>query len=1351
MLSGDPEGKKTGLVKNLALSAYVTVGTDPHPVRDMINAFLSGITEPPLEFGMAKIFLNGAIVGEIRDPKSLVAHLVRARRSLKISRETSIAYFDQKNEIQVSTEEGRLSRPLLVVENGKLLLKMDMIEKLRVGEMTWSQLLGGGTVELIDKVEEETTRIALFPSDLTDVEVCSKIDPKVYTHCEMNPSLILGIGGSIIPFPDHNQCIYQEEEVLMKDGSRKKIKDVKLGDTVKNFDPLKETIGAATVTNVVVKETTKQMYQLTLRGGRSIIATYDHRFFTMKGWKMVDLLKVGDMVSILSEGGKEIRYAAVDKKVAVATRHIADITTDSPHQSFFCNTFGVHNSPRNTYQCIWKEEPVLMGNGEWKKIKDIKVGDVVVTFDPITLIRSVTKVIHAHTAPTDKKMLRLTTPTIYSSSGTVGGRSIIVTEDHKIMTYDGWMEAGKITERSHVILTGHWLGPRNKVQVEWFTHSSVRIKEVPNVEISDITTESENHSFIAGDGFYVHNSAMGKQAIGIPFTNYKHIMSGTFHTMMYLQKPLALSRAASIIGFDEMPAGLNAMTAICPRPFNEEDSIEMNQDAIDAGFMNSLKHICYYAEINEEKEEEFAIPEEEKCNKFKGNPKTLGPEGFALPGTKLNTGDMVIGRIAGCHSDDPQKKPYNNCSSVYEHQWSGVVDSVQTGTTCDGYPYYRVMVSQLRLPIVGDKFCYSPDHDVLTTKGWIPIANVTKEHTLATLNDNEELEYQKPTEILTFEHAGKMVEVDSKQVRLTVTPNHKMYVRFRSGDYKLVEADKLFDTHVHYKKDAVWNVPGLAEFVLPSYWQSYKKGDRARFYYAKKLHIEPWLTFFGIWMAEGCVCHGNNMIMVAINKQRVKDALYKALQDMGIEYIIEPKELLRINHRQLCMYLKPLSPGDINKYLPDWVWDLNMEQSRLLLHSLCLGDGHANENTPMYNTSSVRLKDDITRLALHCGWAANSHIRSFEGTHKTIAGRDSVTHADAWRMTIVKTQVNPAVNKHIKGQQKYIEYTGFVHCVTVPNRIIYVRNRGEEPSFYQNPVWCGNSYRNGQKGTVGKKQRSQDFPFNSQGITPDVIMNSLALPSRMTIAMIIELVTGKLVSMTSPLQKIKLVDFGLGAKDEEGNVVEPEDPDVECKNTLSQEFIEALIPEHRTVDATPFRKKFSMELIEKELKRYGAQYGDELLTDGVTGEPLRALIFLGLCYHQKLKHMTIDKKHSRARGGRTALVRQPMEGRAAGGGLRCGTMEKDCLLGQGSARFARDRLMEQSDEYRTWVCSVCGLPAFTERQGTVRECRVCATNKVAKIRLPYGTKLANQELMSMNIVPRILTTPYNSMTINADD
>ena len=88
-------------------------------------------------------------------------------------------------------------------------------------------------------------------------------------------------------------------------------------------------------------------------------------------------------------------------------------------------------------------------------------------------------------------------------------------------------------------------------------------------------------------------------------------------------------------------------------------------------------------------------------------------------------------------------------------------------------------------------------------------------------------------------------------------------------------------------------------------------------------------------------------------------------------------------------------------------------------------------------------------------------------------------------------------------------------------------------------------------------------------------------------------------------------------------------------------------------------------------------------------------------------------------------------------------MEKDCLLGQGASRFSRDRLMEQSDEYKMWVCALCGLPAFTELKGKVKECRVCGTNKVVMVRLPYGTKLASQELSSMNIVPRIITTPYD--------
>jgi DNA-directed RNA polymerase beta subunit len=1240
-LAETPEGKKTGLVKNLAMSSYITLGTDPAPIRDMVVSFIS----PQKQDTGQRIFLNGELIGQVNDPKGLVDTLVKARRGLKVSRETSIAYFEGKQEVQISTEEGRLCRPLLIVGDGKVLLKMDTIGKLKVGEMTWSQLMATGMVELIDKIEEETCLVAHYPSEVT----------KDSTHCELHPSLMLGIGGSIIPFPDHNQCIYQEEDVIMGDGSRKKIKDVRPGDMVKNFDPVTERVGVARVTHTLHKETDKQMYRLMLRNGAHITATYDHRFFGLRGWKMVDMLRPGDSISVLSTKG-EIIYTSIDKRVPVSTRQIADITIDSPHQSFFCNGFGVHNSPRNTYQCIWCEEPVTMGDGSIKAIKDVKVGDEVMTFDPKTLHISKTKVVYQHTSPTTKRILKIST---------IAGKNITVTEDHLLLTIadgddisiDGlgtWIEARDLRFGSWIYVYASFYGI--------YVTQIASIQTVPNVMISDITTESNNHSFIAAN-FCVHNSAMGKQAVGIPFTNYRQIMSGTFHTMMYVQKPLAMSRSASIIGFDQMPAGLNAMTAICPRPFNEEDSIEMNQDAIDAGFMNSFKWMCYYSEINEEKGEKFMVPEEGKCNKFKGNPATLGPEGFALPGTKLNTGDMIIGKVSTGKSDS--QKPYTNSSVMYDQQWQGVVDMVQTGTTGDGYPYFRVTVSQLRVPIVGDKFCYTPDHDILTTDGWVSIKDVTMDHCIATLTKDGRLEYQKPTEVVSFDHDGDVIDVDTNQVKLTVTPEHKMYVKSRSGkEYKLVEAKELFDVHVHYKKDAEWEHPKLEYFTLPDYWIEAKNGRDVDIYFEKQLPIDPWLTFFGIWVAEGCVIHGNKMIAVSINKQRVKDVLYDALKEMKISYRITEDELLYINNRQLFYYLQPLSPGAINKYLPEWVWELSKEQCQALLYAMCLGDGHDNGNTPMYDTSSVKLKDDFVRLALHCGWAANAHIKSPKGTHKIIRGKDTVTQADAWRITVVKTQTRPAVNKHKKNQQNYVKYKGLVYCVTVPNHVIYVRSSGNCPNSYQIPVWSGNSFRHGQKGTIGFKPRSQDLPFNSQGISPDIVMNSLALPSRMTIAMIIEMVSGKAVLLTSPLHTVTLVEIGLGAKDSDGKVVEPvDDPKCKYQNKLSNTFTDAFShPAHKSiVDATPFRKIFSIELIKDELRKYGSEYGDELLTDGVTGESLRALIFFGPAYSQRLKHMVIEKKHARAKGGRTTLVRQPMEGRAAGGGLRVGRNVPKCI------------------------------------------------------------------------------------------
>ena len=343
----------------------------------------------PESLGWTRVFLNGEPLGETNKPRKLVAKLVKARRNGDLNAETSIAYFENYNEIQIAVDHGRLCRPLLVVTDGKMPFSTKQVESLIEGNMTWSELLAKGYIELIDKAEEENCLICGYPSDLDELPP-DKL--KLITHCEIHPSLLYGIGGSIIPFPDHNQCIFEDENVYMFDGSKKKIKNVKVGDIVMNFDPKTGKQGYATVIDTLSKITNKQMWTIETEVGE-ITATYDHRFITPFGWVALEGLKENDYVGVTSVlrpvhgvPKEDLTFVTIKKKTCVSHKAIRDITTDSPNQSFFCGDgFGVHNSPRNCYQCIWKEEPVLMGDNTWKPIKDIIVGDEVISFDPVTL------------------------------------------------------------------------------------------------------------------------------------------------------------------------------------------------------------------------------------------------------------------------------------------------------------------------------------------------------------------------------------------------------------------------------------------------------------------------------------------------------------------------------------------------------------------------------------------------------------------------------------------------------------------------------------------------------------------------------------------------------------------------------------------------------------------------------------------------------------------------------------------------------------------------------------------------------------------------------------------------------
>jgi len=235
------------------------------------------------------------------------------------------------------------------------------------------------------------------------------------------------------------------------------------------------------------------------------------------------------------------------------------------------------------------------------------------------------------------------------------------------------------------------------------------------------------------------------------------------------------------------------------------------------------------------------------------------------------------------------------------------------------------------------------------------------------------------------------------------------------------------------------------------------------------------------------------------------------------------------------------------------------------------------------------------------------------------------------------------------------------------------------------------SSRHGQKGTVGMTFNQADMPFNPEtGMSPDIIINPHAIPSRMTIGQLIECLLGKSAAM-----------FGeIGDGTSFGNLTVAEIGDA--------------------LHAAGFQR-----------------HGKEQLYSGFTGEPLETLVFMGPTYYQRLKHMSADKSHARARGPKTSLTRQPVEGRGRDGGLRFGEMERDCAAAHGASQFTADRLQYCSDNFPAPICRECGLLAIANaREGTVY-CQRCERNDTVDIvEVPYAQKLLTQEMMSMGIASR---------------
>ncbi len=192
-----PEGPNCGLVKNLALIANISVGTNEKIVENVLLDLglipIKEISEFPPD--SSRVFLNGKLIGLHTRHVQFIEQIRYKRRMGDLSDEVNVAYYPDAQEIQVNCDDGRARRPLFIVEDGILRIKREDIEKLRKSEMVWSDLITKGFVEYLDAEEEENALIAMRERDLS-IE---------YTHMEITPSVILGITASLIPFPEHNQ------------------------------------------------------------------------------------------------------------------------------------------------------------------------------------------------------------------------------------------------------------------------------------------------------------------------------------------------------------------------------------------------------------------------------------------------------------------------------------------------------------------------------------------------------------------------------------------------------------------------------------------------------------------------------------------------------------------------------------------------------------------------------------------------------------------------------------------------------------------------------------------------------------------------------------------------------------------------------------------------------------------------------------------------------------------------------------------------------------------------------------------------------------------------------------------
>ena len=724
---------------------------------------------------------------------------------------------------------------------------------------------------------------------------------------------------------------------------------------------------------------------------------------------------------------------------------------------------------------------------------------------------------------------------------------------------------------------------------------------------------------------------------------------------------------------------------------NQEDSAIVSRASVDRGL---LAGVFFRAELAElEKGEMFCTPNPLTTKNLKPDASYAKlVDGFVRVGATVVYGDVIIGRVAKLgRGVADERHQFVDRSIVYRLQEPAVVESVLRPRGANDELFGQVKLRYDRPLRTGDKLasrsgnkCLTPDHEVLTaSRGWVPIADVATADSVATLVD-ERLVYAQPTDVHTYDHDGPMYELRSQMVDLCATPNHRMWVKPRGGDaYGFATAEEIFGRRVQYQRDAELGAPDVA----------FKACSTAG--PALELPMDAWLQLLGMFIGDGYCARARAAVYICCVKPRKIDYITGVVERLGLAGAYAPKSrAFVITSKQVHAELAPLSVGALAKRLPDYVWALSQRQARVLLEALVESDGHRAATNTRYCTSSAGLADDVQRLALHAGWSANIFVAHKAGfAHdRRLPGGGTQQHlrcgnADALQVSLNKTRNRPMVNhpsiKHQSGQsEQWVHYKGTVHCLTVPGGIFYVRRN-------KKPVWVGNSI-------VASLMTQSDMPFDDNGVSPDMIINTHSFPSRMAIGQLIESSMGLVCARR-----------GMVA---DGTAFLPVDHAAVADSLVACGF------------------RFN---------------GRSRMYNGMTGEYFDAAIFAAPSVGQRLTKFVIDDEQSVGGSGPTdATTGQPLGGKHVQGGLRLGEMEWWAFGAHGASLNLFEKTSTDSDGRVMHVCRGCGNLAVLNEFLNIYRCKTCGeAADIARVDSSKSAILFHEELAAANIHVRLGLRP----------